>query len=55
MTERRLAWIYRSAVGGFHFRPRRLMDMARRIRSISDASAALQSLSYSLRVIRDIH
>lgn len=55
MTERQMAWIYRMAVGGFHFRPQRLLALARGIRSPRDAGAALESLSYSFRVMREVH
>jgi len=55
MTERQMAWIYRKAVSGFHFRPKRLLTLARGIRSLHDVGKAAQSLSYSFRVMRDVH
>jgi anaerobic magnesium-protoporphyrin IX monomethyl ester cyclase len=55
MTERRMAWLYRMAVGGFHFRPERLLDLARGIRGLKDANAALRALRYSFKVMREVH
>jgi radical SAM superfamily enzyme YgiQ (UPF0313 family) len=55
MTERRMAWLYRRAVAGFHFRPERLAELLRGARDRKGAQAAFASLSYSFKVMREVH
>jgi len=55
MTERRMAWLYRRAVAGFHLRPERLAALLRGVRGPSGARVALQSLHYSFKVMREVH
>jgi radical SAM superfamily enzyme YgiQ (UPF0313 family) len=55
MTEQRMAWLYRRAVAGFHFRPERLLSLLKGVRDGKGAKAAFLSLSYSFKVMREVH